>query len=407
MTEATVPREFYPGITRYNGDKSFKKSLLAGVIVQDDVDLIREFVHERQAQRHISDGRVNKTIFTLVNWRRFILRPYREAGIADIYSGVAGLKTGKSTKDRSFKQNTVHDYIRILKPFILWLIENGYSVLPEKKILGITAPAADHQTTKPDEILTLEEIEQLIKVCMNPRDRAFIALFYESGARIGEVCRLTWRDVIFDKYGVKVYIDDQKTNKRRYSRLTMSRQDLAAWKADYHPGEALPDSLVFLTFKGRALDYIQACRIIQRLVERTGMKKRVHPHLFRKSRITHMIAQNYQESVIKESLWGNINTGMFRTYVCLAEKDIDAEFLERAGIQVKQEENKILQPRPCPECHAINSPNTRFCPECGTSLTGEAAEEQRDLEQRVLTDREVLREIIREEIREEVAKTRG
>ena len=72
-------------------------------------------------------------------------------------------------------------------------------LIPEKKVRGIMAPAVDQQTVKPDEILSLEEIGQLIKVCMNPRDRAFIIVLNESGARIGEVSRLTWRDVIFDQ----------------------------------------------------------------------------------------------------------------------------------------------------------------------------------------------------------------
>lgn len=368
---APVTREFYPQIARYNGQKSFQKALAAGIITADDIALVREFVQERQAQKHISDGRVNKIIFTLVQWRRFIPRQYRDVAIGEIYAAISELKAGQNAHKKVFQQNTIHDYIRILKPFLLWMMENGYSSLPEKKVRAIAAPAVNYQTTKPDEILSLEEIELLIRASVNTRDRALIGCLYESGARIGEICRLTWRDVIFDKYGVKLYIDDQKTRKRRYSRLTMSREYLAAWKNDFHPGEPLPDARVFATFEGRPLDYTQAVRILRRLVTRSGIKKKVHPHLFRKSRITHMIAQNYQESVIKESLWGNANTGMFRTYVCLAEKDIDAEFLDRAGIKVKADEERPLVARPCPECHTVNSPTARFCPTCGFSFTEE------------------------------------
>lgn len=371
-----MARVFYPGVMRYNGKKSFEGALSRGTITEDDRTLITEYLNERQAQRELSAGRINKIIFTLVNWRRFLQAPYRDAQISDIFQAVTGLKHGRSCKGEPFKQNTIHDYIRILKPFLLWLIENQYSSLPEKKIRQITAPSVDHQTTSPDEILTVDEIETLIRACLNTRDRALIATLYESGARIGELCRLRWRDAVFDEYGVKLYITDTKTAKNRYSRLISSREYLAAWKADYHPVEPIPDALIFQTFTGLPFDWIQATRVISRAVARSGIQKRVHPHLFRKSRITHMIAQNYQESVIKESMWGNLGTDMFQSYVQLAEKDIDAEFLARAGVVPKEESTPAFLPRPCPECGNLAAPTADYCARCGAALTDEARAKQ-------------------------------
>jgi len=381
-----MARDFYPGVCRYTGKKSIDGALSRGLITEDDRSLITEYLNERQAQRELSPGRINKIVFTLVGWRRFLQTPYRDSQISDIYQAVTSLKSGCSYKGKPFKQNTLHDYIRILKPFLLWMIENQYSTLPEKKIQQITAPSVDHQTTSPDEILTVDEIELLIRSCLNTRDRALIASLYESGCRIGELCRLRWRDAQFDQYGVKLYITDTKTSKRRYSRLVTSREYLAAWKADYHPGEPTPDALVFQTFKGHPLDWVQATRVISRAVSRSGIEKRVHPHLFRKSRITHMIAQNYQESVIKESMWGNIGTGMFQTYVQLAERDIDAEFLARAGVVPKDESTPALLPRPCPECGNLAAPTAGWCSVCGTPLTPEAMQASAHRVDQVLQD---------------------
>ena len=82
-----------------------------------------------------------------------------------------------------------------------------------------------------------------------------------------------------------------------------------------------------------------------------------------------MVAQGYQESVIKQSMWGNLGTGMFETYVKLGEDDIDAEFLSRAGIIVKEDAVRELKPRPCPNCHTINAPTFDHCSKCGWALS--------------------------------------
>ena len=50
--------------------------------------------------------------------------------IGDVYAGLNALQTGTSARGTPFKQNTKHDYIVVLKSFVLWLIENGYSTIP-------------------------------------------------------------------------------------------------------------------------------------------------------------------------------------------------------------------------------------------------------------------------------------
>lgn len=85
-----------------------------------------------------------------------------------------------------------------------------------------------------------------------------------------------------------------------------------------------------------------------------------------------MVAQNYQESVIKQSMWGNLKTDMFETYVKLGEGDIDAEYLEKAGVVVKKDTADDLKGRPCPNCHEVNAPTFAHCYNCGQALSPEA-----------------------------------
>jgi integrase/recombinase XerD len=121
------------------------------------------------------------------------------------------------------------------------------------------------------------------------------------------------------------------------------------------------------------MEYSTIRKILLRAVQNAGITKHVHPHLFRDSRITHMVSQGYQESVIKESMWGNVTTEMFRTYVKLSEQNIDDEFLSKAGIEVKKEEKEEpIKPRLCGNCHHHNAPTDNFCSKCGFGLTDDA-----------------------------------
>lgn len=96
-----------------------------------------------------------------------------------------------------------------------------------------------------------------------------------------------------------------------------------------------------------------------------------------------MVAQNYQESVIKQSMWGNLKTDMFETYVKLGEDDIDAEYLSKAGVVVKAEVTDELKPRPCPNCHEVNASTFDHCFKCGWPLSPEAIARNTTLQERI------------------------
>lgn len=108
--------------------------------------------------------------------------------------------------------------------------------------------------------------------------------------------------------------------------------------------------------------------MLRRTAKRAGVEKRVYPHLFRHSRITHLIRENVNESVIKLMMWGNINTQMFDTYAHLTGVDIDAEMLRTYGLAPGPEtQSKKLAPIQCPECKQIWPAGWRVC-ECGEIL---------------------------------------
>ena len=57
------------------------------------------------------------------------------------------------------------------------------------------------------------------------------------------------------------------------------------------------------------MDYSCFYTLLKRIYSHSGLKKRVHCHLFRKSRITDMIRHNWQEAIVKKAMWGNLKIG--------------------------------------------------------------------------------------------------
>lgn len=376
---------FYGDESKYDFDRSLKYYK----IPVGDAQLLKEYLDEKQAVDHISERRTRKIGFTLIGWRRFIKKQWQDCTLPDILAGITKLKTSRAIK---FKRNgeryegqplsptTQYDFVIILKPYLLWLREKGILNIPEKDLVKKVKPprAPDpSERIKPEDLLTKQELLQLVKAAHTDRDRALIYSVYESGARVGEIGRLTWNDLVFDEYGVKMYIEDAKTHKRRYSRIVECTEYLATLKAN-RLGPLRGDGFVFLNDDGTPITRITVVRALERAAKHAGIEKPVNPHALRHARATHMVNAGYQESHIKKSLWGNLNTKMFKTYVSLGERDIDAEFLKQAGIVVQDQKNEDkLKPITCSNCHHINAPGPDHdhCTKCGWPLTKRAADE--------------------------------
>jgi integrase/recombinase XerD len=387
-------------------EEQLYKAEVDGRIDAQEAALIRRFINYRQGGRGITSLRAGKLAQILISWKQVLAAPWTEATIDDLFAARVRLTSMKNSRGRPYKQNTIADHIRILKTFYKWLIARGYSTIKAEELAELKSPPTDMETTDPGDLLTSDELNAMIKACKTHRDRAILAVTYETGARIGEVARLKWSDLQFDKYGVKCVINDTKEGKKRYPRLINSTAYLAAWRNGYYGPVAEGDAYVFISTRGEPLKYRAIAQVIERAAERANIKKNVHPHLLRKSRITELVKKNYQESVIKETFWANSDTSMFRTYLKLSEKDIDDEFLRKAGLKTESEiDADDDKPKQCMFCLAVNPPGSRFCRMCTKPLTAEAADAVREAEKKIeaTPEYESLLSAMKEQVRREMA----
>ncbi|MGA9085336.1 MAG: tyrosine-type recombinase/integrase [Methanoregula sp.] len=284
------------------------------------------------------------------------------------------LKKKKSLTGKPYKANTVSDFLKVLKQFYTWLAKNKLTKITRDQIHEIKAPGRDPMTTTASDLLTPDEITKMVKACKRDGDRALLMTLYEGAFRIGEIGQLKWSDLKFDEYGVIANVSF-KTDKPRYIRLVMALDYLSRWRSIY-PGIAEGDNLVFVNRNGDPLTHAQVSRQLDRIAARAGVNKRVNPHVFRHSRITHLVREGISESVIKAVAWGSQDSRMLKTYLHLTGQDVDNEMLRLYGIDVpEKKKERGLKPHQCLHCSTINPPTSNYCSTCGHPLTQQAEQE--------------------------------
>ena len=388
MTAPTSPSEsssrFHTTDMKYReyAASAMRKAVASNKITEDDAGLIRKFLQESKAtgKTKISDARCFKIVLSLIAIRQFFPVQFRDCKMDDVYAAIESIRTAEKDDGTSrYKQNTVADYIRFMKRFFRWMVKKNHSAIPPEDLTEIKPPAYQYDTKTADDIFTKEEIRDMLEACQNSRDRAIVATLYDGACRVGEIGTLKWNQVQITDVNALITVRF-KTEKTRKIPLFMAKEYLIAWRNDY-PGDASGDNYVFLTSgggrnrKGRhQLQYAGIAKQIKKIAERAGISRHITPHIFRHSKITHLVRDRMQESMIKKIGWGNLTTTMLeKCYAHVEDEDVINEAARVAGVEIDDTpKSRVLEPRQCPHCGTVAAPTQTWCPACGTALTKEA-----------------------------------
>ena len=298
---------------------------------------------------------------------RMLKKPFKQATRAEIETVVAEIE-----RNDKLSAATKGIYRVTLKKLYKWLEGNG-TVYPEKVAWIKTQNGIKKML--PEDLLTKEDVDKLVDAAENPRDKAFIAVLYESGCRIGEIASLQLKCVSFDEYGA-VLIVDGKTGMRRV-RLISSVHLLTSWLG-YHMDRQNPNAYLWIKLtrqRGKPLDY-DAIRIqIFKIARKAGVKKRVNPHSFRHARATELARLGLNQAQMSAYLGWVPDTNMAATYIHLSGADLDNALLSAYGMKKPDDEGN--KPK-CPRCFKPNTIEARFCTACGMPMSLRAAVETDD-----------------------------
>lgn len=177
-----------------------------------------------------------------------------------------------------------------------WLLKHGR--IAASPAAGIRAPKAPR---KLPQVLDVDEAVQLVELPtdtpLGVRDRAILELFYSSGLRLSELCALRWRDL--DLADGLVTVLGKGSKQRSVPVGSHARKALDDWRRE---SQGQPDAPVF-PGRGGATITPRAVQIrLQRLAQRQGLFKRVHPHLLRHSFASHVLESSGDLRGVQELL---------------------------------------------------------------------------------------------------------
>lgn len=298
---------------------------------------------------------------------------------------------------------TKQTYKAILKKFLKWIHQgDNYLNIHEYpdivNWINTNVKKKDKPKVNASELLTEAEVNRLINVADHPRDKAFVSMLYELGARIGEIGSLTIRNVTKDKYSY--IIDLNGKTGHRTPRVVISDPYITSW-LNVHPLGNKPDVPLWVRRGNRdkyqPMKYGSFRKLIIRLKEAAKIKKRIHPHLFRHTRVTHLLMNKQINEAQAKVYFGWVpDSKMLSEYSHLISSDVNNAILEIHGIKTKEAKESMLKPKQCPRCSIINSKDSHFCQKCGSILDVDTAielDEERskgdDLMSQIIKDPEV------------------
>ena len=351
------PKRLEQAINKLNND---------GLVCEQNKQAIIAFSKVRLAQGS-SHGRVAKVVYCLRFLAKWLKKPYLEATKDELISLIGDLESNPK-----YAEYTKYDFKIVLKMFYKWLKGNDEEFPQEIKWL---TPKLKNEAHKlPENLLTEDEILQLANVANHPRDKAIILVLYETGCRIGELLSLKMKNIQFDQYGAILRVTG-KTGDRRI-RIVSSAPVLASWiniyeKANDPEAPLWPPRASNGSSRKNAIRFLghrSVYELIRELARKAGIRKHIHPHLFRHSRAT-VMAGKLTEAQMKEYFGWVQGSDMAATYVHLSGRDVDNAILKLHGLaQTENGKEDKMKVRSCQRCKEHNSPIAKFCIRCGLPL---------------------------------------
>jgi integrase/recombinase XerD len=325
------------------------------------------------------NNRKPKTIARRLQELRSILKEFRKDAKAATRENIEAIAIWINGSTRA---SISKDKLRLtLKNFYKWLYQS--EEYPD--LVKWIKLSNDGSNRLPAEVLlTEEDIVRLIGVCKNQRDKALIALLWDTGMRVGELLNLKIQDLTFQQEGASYVRISGKTGDRR-TPVIFSTPYLVNYVNDLRAQSRQTDPLFVIIDHGavteKPVDYPSVRKILKQLRARSGLDKRIYPHLFRHSRAT-FYANDLTEQQLKMFFGWTGSSNMASVYVHLSGRDIDNAVLKANGIMSARGETAKpkLTVKSCPKCHDPNAMTDKYCRKCGSPLDIGPMEQSNELE---------------------------
>jgi site-specific recombinase XerD len=229
-----------------------------------------------------------------------------------------------------FKYHNTKAVIEITKEDIIdfninYILANNFSYTYQNQLVNaiklfykqITSSTLDlDQLDRPKkakrlpEVLSLDEVKELLTLVSNTKHKALLSLLYSCGLRIGEALSLKLNSVDFNR--LLIHVKSGKGRKDRFVPLSTTMVNLLQrYYAEYKPKDYV--------FEGRdnaAYSPVSARQVLKRAVKQTAIQKSITLHTLRHSYATHLLENGTDIRFIQELLGHkNPKTTMLYTHI--------------------------------------------------------------------------------------------
>ena len=356
-------KEKYVGAERY---------VLNSTISQHNKELILKYRDACLLQQVCGKVRLIRVLQVLVLLAEILQKDFDMAVKEDLVSVVSKLMQ----RQPAYSAETLATYRAILKKFMSWVISpdqfpNLEQVPPMISWLKTSARRRDIKKIQRKDLLTPSDINKLLQICHNARDKAMIAMLWETGCRIAELGNLQIKHLNKQKYGYTLDITG-KTGQRN-PMIVFAAPYLSQW-INLHPFRDNEEAPVWVYFRydkvPKQLQYGTIRMLLKRLFERAGINKPCHPHIWRHSRATYCLANGIMsESAAKVFFGWSPSSDMIANYAHLVDQDANSSILKENNLSPIQRKNIELQPIICKICNELNAPHSEYCTKCGAVLS--------------------------------------
>lgn len=281
-----------------------------------DMQELKSYVHYLKVEKGLSPNTLDNYQRDLKTYVQFI----EESGltnVANVTENDISAYIKKLTR-KGLQPATISRVLSSIRGFHKYLYEeergrsNPVDLLESPKI-----------NRKLPETLSIEEVLQLIEnvpVDDNGlwiRNRAMLECLYATGMRVTELISLT-RQQLLVKEGL-VRIRGKGSKERIVPIGSMAISWIQRYLTEVRPGLAkrkLGHDTLFLNRRGSPMSRMSVWNMIQDIVQQTGIKKRIYPHILRHSFATHLLEAGADLRAVQELLGhSDISTTQIYTHV--------------------------------------------------------------------------------------------
>ena len=279
-----------------------------------------EFINYLKVERHYSPATQRAYHDDVAAFRQFC----EESGGFDGYDKVDNVTVAAfmtDMNDHHYSRATTARKLSSLRSFYRYMMRVGRA---DHDPFAMVETKKGHRRLP--QFFYEPEIEQLFKAVSGSepadiRDRALLEVLYDTGMRVSEVANLTVEQVDIKMHAILVH---GKGNKDRY--VLFGDQAAAALKqyvdtvrADLMAVSGLWTNRMFLNQHGKPITARGIEYILDRVVERTSLTTKIHPHMLRHSFATHMLNHGADLRTVQELLGhSSLSTTQIYTHVTTA-----------------------------------------------------------------------------------------